>query len=56
MTIHRAIEVLQDELKHTRQHLQFRGKADAYYKELGEFANALEIAILALQKQEVDDG
>lgn len=56
MTIHRAVEVLQDELMHTRQHLQFKGKADVYYKELGEFANALEIAISALQRQEADDG
>ena len=51
-----AISILGDELKHCRQHLQFKGKEDAYYKELGDLVSALEIAILALNKQEVDDG
>lgn len=45
----KAIEILSDELKHTKQHMEFRGKAPEYYQEMADIAEALQMAIDALK-------
>ena len=49
MTIKDAINILSDELEHTRLHLMAKGKDPEYYTELGQFATALEMGIDALR-------
>lgn len=53
--IENAIEILSDELDHTRHHLTEKGKHPEYYTELESIANALEMGIEALRK-EADNG
>lgn len=55
MSIKDAINILSDELDHTRHHLMERGKDTEYYTELAQFATALEMGIEALRK-EANDG
>lgn len=52
MNIKDAINILSDELDHTRHHLMEKGKDPEYYTELSQFATALEIGIAALKKEE----
>lgn len=56
MKTEKAITILKDEVNHCRQHLQFEGKADAYYEEMGDLVSALEMAIEALGNQPVVHG
>lgn len=49
MNRERAIEILNDELQHNKIHLQEKGKAPEYYKELGDICEALELAIKELK-------
>lgn len=49
MNKERAIEILNDELQHIKIHLQEKGKAPEYYKELGDICKALELAIEELK-------
>lgn len=51
MSIDKAIEILTDELRHIRLHLQEKGKAPEYYEELGQLARAMEMGIAALRKE-----
>lgn len=48
MTPKDAIKILEDELDHTRHHLMEKGKDPEYYEEMGQFAEAMEIGIVAL--------
>ena len=50
MSIDKAIEILTDELRHIRLHLQANGKAPEYYEELGQLARAMEMGIAALKE------
>lgn len=43
-----AEKVLTDELDHTLQHLQDKDMHPDYYKELGEYADALKYALFAI--------
>lgn len=52
MTKTEAIDILSDELRHTRFHLQEKGKAPEFYKELGDYCDALDLAIKALEQPE----
>lgn len=45
-----AIIVLSDELRHTNMHLDDADKAEEFYKEMRDMANALEIGIDAIKK------
>lgn len=55
MTRADAIKILADELNHTKQHLKFKNKAEDYYKELQDIADALKIAINSLKIDEQYD-
>ena len=44
-----ARTVLTEELNHTRQHLEQKGKSPEFYQELGEYCEALEVAINAIK-------
>ena len=52
MTQQQALAVLTDELNHSRQHLNEKGKHPDFYKEYGEYVNALEVAIDDIKKIE----
>lgn len=55
MTIEKAIDIFSEELDHTEFHLKNdKGKAPAYYQELGDYCDALKLAIDALKKEETD--
>lgn len=49
MTMPEAIMILKEELHHTEQHLQFKDKSPAYYKELQDIADALKIALECME-------
>ena len=49
MTAKKAIKILSEEFEHTRLHLQEKGKAPEYYKELGEYCDALWYAICCIK-------
>lgn len=55
MTRNEAISILNDELKHCREHLKWPDKAPAYYKEMGDYCDALETAIKALKEPEITE-
>ena len=46
-----AIDILSEELDHTCLHLQEKGKAPEFYQELGDYCDALKLAIDALKKE-----
>ena len=49
MTAKKAIKILSEEFEHTRLHLQEKGKAPEFYKELGEYCDALWYAICCIK-------
>ena len=51
MTKERAIELINDDIHHMKQHLTEKGKAEEFYQELGDMVIASEMAISALEKQ-----
>jgi hypothetical protein len=51
MSIENAIYILSEELDHTLNHLMECGKDPEYYAELGQFATALVMGIVALRKE-----
>ena len=51
MTKEQAIETLSIELRHTESHMRIEGKASEYYEELSQIAEALRMAIEALNNE-----
>lgn len=49
MKIDQAIEILKDELHHTELHMTAKGKAPEYYEEMGNYCEALKMAIEVLR-------
>lgn len=53
MTNKEAIKILSMELSHTESHMEIEGKATEYYKEMSEIAEALRVAINALEESKI---
>ena len=52
ITIEKAIDILSEEMRHTAFHyLNDKGKAPEYYQEMGDYWDALQMAIDALKKE-----
>lgn len=52
----KAIKTLEDELKHAKQHLDFKDMAPEYYQEMREYIEALETAIEAIKERNTASG
>ena len=53
MTRTAAIDILKEELHHCCEHLTSPNKAPEFYKELGDYCDALRMAIEALEQPEI---
>ena len=55
MTNQEAIKIIEDECEHIKSHLKCKGKAEEYYKELGDMCIAFYMAINALEQEPSGD-
>ena len=51
MTKQRAIELINDDIHHMKQHLTEKGKAEEFYQDLGDMVIASEMAVSALERE-----
>ena len=54
MTSERVIELLKEDLNHTKQHLNCVGKAPEFYDEMKEWCEALKLAIKSLERTDAE--
>ena len=46
----KAIKILKDEVRHTKQHMNVEGKDQVFYDEMQDYIDATKMAIKALKK------
>ena len=51
MTNQEAIKIIEDECEHIKSHLKCKGKAEDFYKELGDMCIAFYMGINALEQE-----
>ena len=51
MTDERMIEILEDEIRHSKGHLRQEGMCEEFYKELGEWVETLETSVILIKSK-----